>query len=191
MANISDAAVTITAEKVGEQLVNYINAINRSQPYYELIYAEPTPEMVDSEGNIRIDGDASGRWAYENNLRGYLDPSAAERWVKGEAHAAYLELCEAIEETGGRIEVDYSDCDAGTEWMGHGTATLEYADGSIVFDHDFTDDEFSVKSFAEMQGESELWALEYIHGEEVVDEYNKSEDKGGSIDDWVNNIYNH
>lgn len=61
MANISDAQVTIHAEKVGKELIRFINTTHTPQVYYTFIDDNPTKDMVDEEGNFDMDSSSGGR----------------------------------------------------------------------------------------------------------------------------------
>ena len=183
MANISDAQVTIHAEKVGKELVRFINATHTPQVYYTFIDDNPTKDMVDEEGNFDMDSSSGGRWNYESNLRGYLDPEEIDRWLGPDNVAikeAYIKLCDAIKRRHGQVTIDYTDCDPACEWMGSGVATLEEIDGEVVFSCNFEEEDYTVTNFAAMQGEDEFWALTYMYGEEVAELYDKY------LKDWHN-----
>lgn len=214
MANLSDADIHITAEKVGKELVNYINA--NTDTDYAIVYGPIDLSEVDENGDVDINSSSSGRWAYSNNLEGYFDAGRVKDWLgvnsdyeymkeefrdgyKQKANAnyeAYLALIEAIKRTGGRVDIEYTDCDPATGWMGDGTAMLELVDGEVVFSQDFNEEKLSIARFAEIQGESEYWALEYIHGDEVAEAYDKylkqckkEDTKPADVDTWYDEIY--
>lgn len=202
MANISNAQVTISAEKVGKQLVEYINAVNKSGAYYLIVDGNPTLDMVDSEGNLNFESSAGGRWNYTNNLHGYFDSD--DMWTLGDdAQEAYDKLCKAIIRRGGQVSVDFTDCDPATAWMGSGVAVLEEVDGEVVFSSNWEDEDYTVENFAAMQGEDVFWALGYMYGEEVGEAYEKyleewKKDHSGpefegmdpaGADEWYDNDY--
>lgn len=214
MANLSDADVTISAKKVGKELVDYINETNKSPTEYAIVY--DVKEEVDDNGDIEIVSSASGRWAYSNNLEGYFDESRVKQWLGVDSDYSYLreevreeyrvrvnkqftaykKLIEAIKKTGGSIEINYKDNDVAMLWMGEGHATLELVDGEVVFSHGFEEEDFTLEAYAEQQGEDELWALEAVYGDEVADLYDmyvnackKEKIEPSSPGDWYDNEY--
>lgn len=191
MANLSDADVKITVEKVGEQFLNYLLETQKLSTDYAIVYDIYDENEVDENGNMYIHSSSSGRWAYSNNLEGYFDETKVKGWLGVDSdytympehqrneykersraqYEAFLALIKAIKEEDGKVIVDYTDNDTAMEWMGSGQAILEVVDGEVVFNHTFEEEDFTIEAFAEQQGESEAWAMAYIYGDEIADKY--------------------
>lgn len=204
MANLSSANVNIFVEKVGKELIAYINATNEQGGDYVIVYDNIPESEVDKNGNVEIHGSSSGRWAYSNNLEGYFDKNHVENWLgvssdyawlddeekkkeyleqSNKQYAAYLALVEAIKERDGRVEIDYTDCDPAMDWMGSGGAVLEVSDGEVTFSHSFDEENLDITTYAEMDGISITEAFEVLHGEEPAekwDEYVEECEKKGA-----------
>lgn len=177
MANISDAYGTFEVEKVGQEFLDFVKVAQGKNAYYLLIDEEDLNlAKVDDDGNLRLSFSTGGRWSYSTNLEGYLDG----KWLQSEEDqkTAYANLIEAIEKKNGSITVEYQDSDTAMDWMGSGLATLRAVDGTVQFIDNFESEEITISKFAQAQGESEYWALEYIYGDEVADQY------GQYYDNW-------
>lgn len=202
MANLSDAFGKITIENVGQEFADFLNIVQKDA-YYKLIEdwgCDPQVVAVNVEGNMTtIEFWASGRWSYENNLDGYLKGEWMNEPNLKEAHQ---KLFDAIIAKNGLIVVEYKDSDPGCEWLGDGIYQVEVIDGEVVCSFNFIDGEYSVKNFAEFNGETEEWALEYIYGDEVADKYYayveewkkthnfvEGREEPAGPDEWYNNEY--
>lgn len=191
MANLSDASVEIYVDKVGKEMVAYIEA-TKDIGDYVIVYDGYSGE-VDNNGNVHIEGASSGRWSYENNLEGYFDPERVKSWLgaaddsygwvqdeeqknkyieeANKQYAAYQALVEALKTTGGRVEFSYSDCDPAMDWMGTGGATLEVEDGEVVFLSSFDSEPLDISEYAEQQKMSVTEAIECLHGDVPADKW--------------------
>lgn len=188
MANISDAWGDITVEKVGKEFLEFLK-VAQKDGYYLLVESE-TDFVPDSDGDLTLDFATGGRWAYESNLNGYL---GGEWMQEDDQKEAYIKLLEALKAKGGRITVDYKDCDTAMDWMGTGVYEIYYDNGELVTTHNFDGEDITLEKFAELQGETKEWALEYIYGDEVAQlwwEYvDKEGDNAKDVEYWYDNIY--
>lgn len=196
MANLSDAEVDIVADKVGQELLDYINTTNKDTIDYAIVY-EGFDEHVNANGDFVISGNSSGRWAYSNNLEGYFDAERVKQWLgvgddykwledeakkkqyqtnAQEQYAAYLRLVAAIKKTGGRVEINYTDADPAMGWMSSGQAVLEVEDGEVVFSHHSESEDLDITKYADINGLSIYEALETLHGDEVADKWAEYEE---------------
>lgn len=201
MANLSDAWGTIEVEKVGQEFLDFLEAVQGGDAYYLLVESESLDgAKPDKDGNLSVDFSTSGRWSYTNNLEGYL----GGQWMhEDESKEAYAKFIKALEKKDGRVSVEYTDSDVSMDWMGTGMAELIAHEGEPVLSGDFHDEEMSVAGFARLNGDDELWALSYLHGEEAGEAYDKyleqwKKDHSGpkfegmnpsSPDEWYDNEY--
>ena len=188
MANVSDGYGNVIVERVGQDLKDFLSVVQKDA-YYELFDDVENIE-VDSEGNTQFTFGAGGRWNYESNLRGYLEGG----WMNGEKEKkAYNKFIRAFKKKDGLISVEYTDSDTATDWMGEGEYNMSVCEGEIIFNHSFDEENITLEKFAEQNGESTRWALEYIHGDEVADEYDKYAEKAGKEavepEVWLETIY--
>lgn len=203
MANLSDGFGEITVEKVGKEFIEFLKAVQDDDAYYRLVeYPEVDELEADDKGNLNFEFSASGRWAYSNNIEGYLNGTwMKNRKVEIEAYHKFIEVLKAKK---GLVTVDYKDSDVAMDWMSEGTAELGVDDeGEIYFVDNSTDKDLTVADFAEQQGETEKWALGYLHGEEALEAYEnyledwKSDHEGpmykgmepACADEWYDNEY--
>lgn len=172
MANLSDAFGKIIVHKVAEEFVEFLNAVQGEGSYYLLADRGDYDniELIDEDNSMEFQFSTAGRWAYNTNLEGYLEG----KWLQDEERKPhYDKFIESLRAKGGSIVIEYYDSDTAMDWMGEGVATLEVVDGEVSLRDDFESTNITIKGFAEQQGESEYWALEYIYGDEVSDAYNK------------------
>lgn len=173
MANLSDAFGIIRVDRVAKEFIEYLKAVQgeESQAYYVLAdYYDFKDLVIDEDNNIEFKFSANGRWAYYNNLEGYLEGS----WMQNEEDKPHHDkLLEAILKNNGMIEVEYSDSDTAMDWMSSGVYTVEVVDGEVSFSSSEQSEELTITGFAEHQGFSEWEALDYIYGDEVSDKYNE------------------
>lgn len=167
MANLSDAYGTVRVSRAGKEFVEFVKAVQGPDAYYLLV--DSIDNEPDSENDLEFTFGANGRWAYEANLDGYL----GGEWMKEDAESeAYGKLLEDLKRTGGSIEIEYTDSDTATDWMGEGLATLRVAeDGTIEYNNDFNSEPITVTRYADQQGLTEFEALDYLYGDEVSDKY--------------------
>lgn len=188
MANISDASGEINIEKVGQEFLDFLE-VTQKDGYY-LLVEETTGLKPDDEGDISFSFYAGGRWYFGNNLAGYLGGD----WMNSdEQKEAHEKLMKALKEKDGRIEIDYTDSDVGMDWMGSGVYEMYFEDGELVCGENFEEESVTLERFAEVNGESKEWALEYIYGDDVIqawhDYTDKKGDKAKDIEYWFDNIY--
>ena len=188
MANISDGYGDVTVERVGQDLKDFL-AVVQKDAYY-LLFDDFENIEVDENGNAEFIFGAGGRWNYETNLRGYLEGE----WMTGEKEKkAYNKFIRAFKKKDGLISVEYSDSDTSMDWMGSGEYNMSVCDGELLFEHDFNEEPVTIARYAEINGESTRWALEYIYGDEVSDEYDKYAEKAGKVavtpEVWYDTIY--
>jgi hypothetical protein len=188
MANISDAWGDIEVQKVGQEFLDFLK-VAQKDGYYLLVESE-SEFVPDSNGDLVLSFSTGGRWAYENNLNGYL---GGEWMQEDEQKDAYAKLLEALKIKGGRITVDYKDCDTAMDWMGTGVYELYSEEGELVIANVFDSEAITLEKFAELQGETKEWALEYIYGDEIAqlwyDYVDKEGDKAKDVEYWYANIY--
>lgn len=188
MANISDAFGEITIEKVGQEFLDFLK-VAQKDGYYLLVDNE-LDFVPDSEGDLSFDFATGGRWSYGTNLEGYL---GGEWMNSGEQKEAYSKLLKALEEKEGKISIEYTDSDTAMDWMGTGIYEMYYEDGELVRADNFESEGITLERFAELQGETKEWALEYIYGDEVAqawyDYLDKEGDNAKDVEYWFANIY--
>lgn len=195
MANLSDAYGTINVSKIGKEFVEFVKKAQGGDAYYLLVDPESLEKAdIEDTGDLSLSFSTFGRWSYGNNLEGYL----GGKWLENtdEQKSAYSDLVKALTEKGGKITVEYNDSDTAMDWMGNGIATLRVVDGEVKFVDNFDSEEITLAKFADAQGESEYWALEYIYGDEVAAKYDqyatKLEKEGKEVvspETWYNTIY--
>jgi hypothetical protein len=179
MANCSDAFGTIRVERVGREFLEFLTIVqgDDSDAYYTLVDREDIRSAKpDKDGNLEFPFSTSGRWAYQNNIEGYLKGG----WMnEGEKQGkAYSQFIAALKTKNGLVEIDYTDSDTAMDWMGTGGVSMSVEDGEVSFAEGFEEESITITGFAELQGESEEWALEYLYGEDVSEKYEKY------LDDW-------
>lgn len=173
MANISDAFGDITVEKVGKEFLKFINEVQKDA-YYLLV--DGTDGLIpDGEGDISFGFGAGGRWSYSSNIDGYLKGD----WMTGEKEKkAYDKFIKAFIKKKGFIAIDYKDSDSAMDWMGDGVFEMSVSeDGQVQFSDSWNEQGITLEAYAEMNGESTYWALEYLYGDEVADQYNEYAEK--------------
>jgi len=166
MANISDGYGNVLVERVGHDLKEFLQVVQKDA-YYEL-FDDIDNMNPDSNGDVEFTFGAGGRWNYEANIRGYLEGE----WMNGEAEQkAYNKFIRAFKKKDGLISIEYTDSDTSMDWMGEGEYNMSVCDGEIVFGHDFQEEHVTLERYAEQNGESTRWALEYIYGDEIAGQY--------------------
>lgn len=190
MANISDGYGTITVEKVGHELKEFLGVV-QDKAYYVLIDDVDNLEP-DSDGDVEFTFGAGGRWNYESNIRGYLEGE----WMTGEEERkAYNKFIRALKKKDGMVTIEYTDSDTSMDWMGSGRFDMYVDEDKVVrFSHEFEEEPITIERYAEVNGETTRWALDYIHGDEVgekYDEYRKKvgEEKAVEPEVWFATIY--
>lgn len=194
MANISDAFGTIKVSRVGKEFIEFLNTTQGegTDAYYVLAdvvdFAGVEP---DQNGDLSFTFSSFGRWSYGNNIEGYLNGT----WMSSEKDkAAYNNLIEAMKKRGGGVEIEYSDSETGSNFMGTGVATLRIIDGETVLNNTFEEKPITIIDYAELNGYSEIEAISSIYGEDVADKYETFLQefvgaKPPSADEWYENIY--
>jgi len=203
MANLSDAFGDITVEKVGQEFIDYLKQVqgDDAQAYYKLVEVEQLERAeADKDGDLTMSFSTSGRWSYSTNIAGYLrgewmDSRDTENKDSSNKDA-YLKFIQAVIDKGGLVNISYTDSDSAMDWMGTGGFTMQAVDGEIVFADNFEEEDITIAGFAELQGETVEWALEYLYGDEVSDVYynyvGNCKTKGVEpveADNWFENIY--
>jgi len=158
MANISDGYGDITVRKVGKEFLQFINKVQEGA-YYLLV--DSTDGVVpDKNGDVGFTFGAGGRWNYGSNIDGYLKGE----WMNGDKEKkAYNKFIEAFIKKKGMINIDYTDSDMATDWMGEGTFEMSVGENEeIEFSGNFNEESITLERFAEHNGESTHWALGYI-----------------------------
>lgn len=188
MANISDGYGNVIVERVGQELKDFLQVVQKDA--YYLLFDNVENMNPDSDGDVEFTFGAGGRWNYEANLRGYLEGE----WMNGEAEKkAYDKFIRAFKKKDGLISVAYTDSDVSTDWMGEGEFTMSMSDGDITFEHNFEDEPITIERYAEQNGETTRWALEYIYGDDVAELYDKYAEKEGldavEPEEWFADIY--
>lgn len=188
MANISDGYGNVIVERVGQDLKEFLQVVQK-EAYY-LLFDDPDNIEVDDNGNAEFQFGAGGRWNYETNIRGYLEGE----WMTGEKEKkAYNKFIRAFKKKDGLISIEYTDSDTAMDWMGEGEYNMSVCDGEILFNHDFQEERITLSRYAEQNGESEYWALEYIYGDEVAAKYDEYAKKAGKDavepSEWLETIY--
>lgn len=189
MANISDGYGTITVEKVGHELKEFLSVVQKDA-YYLLVDDVDNLEP-DSDGDVEFTFGAGGRWNYESNIRGYLEGD----WMSGEKEKkAYNKFVRALKKKDGMVCIEYTDSDVGMDWMGAGRFDMFVdEDKTVQFSHEFEEEPVTIERYAEVNGETTRWALEYIYGDEVADKYDKYAEKAGKEavepEVWFTEIY--
>lgn len=193
MANLSDAYGEVSIDKVGNEFKEFIKAVQGDTAYYQLVDDVDNIE-VDNNGNAVFSFGACGRWNYESNVDGYLKGT----WMNGEGdEKAYKKFIKAFKDKKATLTIEYEDSDPSMDWMGKGVFEMTVGeDGEIEFSHDFEEERVTIPGFANMHGETDRWALEYLYGDEVATEYDEYEEKTKKEgkepvgpDDWYSEIY--
>lgn len=186
MANISDVSGVITVEKIGKEFLDFLKVV-QDDAYYKLVDGE-LEYVPDDDGDLELDFYSMGRWHFGSNLQGYL----GGEWMSGEKEStAHEKLLRALKRKKGHICVEYFDSDTAMDWMGQGMYEMFYEDGELVQNDSFDEERITLERFAEVNGESKEWALEYIYGDEVLESWHTYKEKGGKkdIEYWFDNIY--
>lgn len=190
MANISDGYGTITVDKVGHELKEFLTVV-QDKAYYLLVDDVDNLEP-DSEGDVEFTFGAGGRWNYESNIRGYLEGE----WMNGEKEKkAYNKFVRALKKKDGMVTIEYTDSDTGMDWMGSGRFDMYVdEDKTVQFSHEFNEEPVTIERYAEINGETTRWALDYIYGDEVGDKYDEYRKKVGEEaavepEVWFTEIY--
>jgi len=173
MANISDGYGDITVRKVGKEFLQFINKVQEGA-YYLLV--DSTDGVVpDENGDIGFTFGAGGRWNYGSNIDGYLKGD----WMTVDKEKkAYDKFIKVLTKKNGTVTIDYKDSDTSTDWMGEGTFKMSVGkDGQVEFSDSWAEESITLEKFAERNGESTYWALEYIYGDEVATKYNQYAEK--------------
>ena len=119
MANITDAWVTITANKVGAELQAYIEHANDNS--YNILDSD---FRIEKKGdNWQFFGRASGRWAYRHNLASYFGEEDG-CGLDSEKSQLMRGLKDAIAQRGGSIDFAWTDCDPAMDWITKEVARL-------------------------------------------------------------------
>lgn len=188
MANISDAFGEVTIEKVGQEFLDFLK-IAQKDGYYLLVDGD-LDYAPDSDGDLSFDFSSGGRWAYANNLDGYLGGEWMNSDEEKEAHAKFLE---AIEKKKGKITIDYTDGDMGLEWIGTGVYEIRAGDEGLVHSSGFEEEEATITTYMSLHNVPEEEAVEYIRGEEVAQAFTEYKEKEGDnakdAEYWLENIY--
>lgn len=190
MANISDGYGTITVEKVGHELKEFLSVVQKDA-YYLLVDDVDNLEP-DSDGDVEFTFGAGGRWNYESNIRGYLEGD----WMSGEKEKkAYNKFIRALKKNDGLVSIEYTDSDTSMDWMGAGRFDMFVdEDKKVQFSHEFNEEPVTIERYAEVNGETTRWALDYVYGDEVGDKYDEYRKKVGEEEAvepevWFNEIY--
>lgn len=176
MANLSDAFGDVIIEKVGKEFLEFIYKVQGDDAYYTLVDKYDVKDNVpDKDGDLKFSFGTSGRWAYSNNVEGYLNGT----WMGNneKEKKAYAKFISALKKKNGSVTIEYTDSDTAMDWMGTGVATLSVIDGEVSFHDDFESETITISGYAKLNGDDEHWALEYIYGEEVGEEYDKYVEK--------------
>ncbi len=195
MANLSDAFGDVIVENVGKEFIEFLNEVQGGdEVYYKLFELDQFKDAKPNEnGDISFSFSTMGRWAYENNINGYL----GGEWMQDpEQKEAYDRFINALKKKGGLVDISYTDSDAAMDWMGTGEARLSAENGVISFGVNFNEEAMSISGYADLCGEDEYWALEYLKGDEVAEEYSKYEEKcekkgesAVSPSEWYDTLY--
>ena len=195
MANLSDAFGDIIVEKVGKEFIEYLKTVQGDdQAYYLLVDMDQLERAeVDEDGDLSLSFSTAGRWAYSNNIEGYLK---GEWMHDDDKKEAYEKFSKALIAKNGVIDISYTDSDTAMDWMGTGNYRISVLDGALSISDSFEEERITLTGFAELQGEDAYWALGYIYGEEVCEVYDKYVDeckeKGVEpveVDKWYDTIY--
>ncbi|MDQ1206834.1 hypothetical protein [Microbacterium sp. SORGH_AS_0862] len=118
MANDSFARVAITTDDVGDELDRYIRVA--AHDGYCILH---DPIRREGTGRVaRFQGFATGRWAYETNLRGFFGDASG--WRDGAQRSAWQELLTALRRTKGRIRFEIVDSEEGMAWFARQSAEV-------------------------------------------------------------------
>ncbi len=168
MANLSDAFGTVTVEKVGAEFVEFLEIAQGGDAYYKLAEIENYEDIKpDKNNDLEFDFSTMGRWAYYNNLEGYLEGN----WMNNDEKTkkAHKKFLKALKTKDGCVTVEYTDSDLSMDWMGTGVAQLD----KEGFNDNFEGVDIVLAKFAKLYGYTELEAFEYLHGYEAMEAYDK------------------
>lgn len=193
MANLSDAFGTIRVKRVGKEFLAFLKKVQgeKSDAYYTLVDRDDLTATVNENGDLTIEFNTFGRWSYSSNIEGYL----MGEWMHSDNDkTAYERFIKAFIKADGEIEIDYQDSDPACDWMGKGIWSMTVENKEVKYHDGFVTDDVSISGYAEMNGESEHWALAYIHGDDAANAYDKyleeNKDKEPvDADTWYDNIY--
>lgn len=171
MANCTDAFGTIRVEKVAKEFFAYLKTMQNDGNYHLTENEDIDNATPDKDGNVEFDFSTMGRWSYGNNLDGYMNGE----WFKDAPE--YIDFINAIEKKGGSVEIEYTDSDPAMDWMGTGMFRLFSEDGELRVLQGFEEQSITIEGYAELIGESQEYAMMYLYGDEVADEYQKYVDK--------------
>lgn len=188
MANVSDGYGDVRVDRVGQELKDFLTVVQDGAYYY--LFDDVENIEVTPNGNAEFTFGSGGRWNYEANIRGYLEGE----WMNGEKEKeAYDKFIDAFKKKNGKITIEYTDSDTAMDWMGEGIYQMSVEEGEIQYTHSFKEERITLERFAEQNGESLEWALEYIYGDEVAEAYAKYKKEKGELavgaDVWYDTIY--
>lgn len=138
MANLSDAYGTIRVHKVGKEFLRFLNRVQgeKSDAYYTLVDREDLNVEADENNNLELKFSTFGRWAYKNNIEGYLK----ERWLNSDVDKrAYARLLAVMVQKKGSIEIVYEDSDPALGWSEEGSFTMSIENGELAFTEETRD----------------------------------------------------
>lgn len=211
MANCSSAVVEISVDKVGKEFLEYVKTVG--DPEYHIISDDLSSVEADENNNLYVEGWATGRWSYSNNLEGYFEPSRVAQWLgvgadyswveeqekrdqyareSLESYIAYKKLSEAMVERDGKITIAYTDEEGGNGFISKGIATIQAVGGELTLTDDSETYDYNVVNGMEYLGYDTLEeAIEILHGDEALTAYKEArpEDQRSAedFDEWYEN----
>lgn len=171
MANISDVSVVITATGCARELAEYISLVNKDDSVYELIAQDGVDGVeIGDDNTAEFRGHAQGRWAYINNLEGYLCDGKVKAWLNNDRlYRSFKKLERAICKNDGRVTVRYDEIEGGVGFCGRGVVTLTKFGFRI---EDYEELDYTVDEISKLRGWSIDETLDYVYGDEVEKQYN-------------------
>lgn len=170
MANCSEVLARYEATGCATEFRNLLEAIGKYRYSYKLLenYEE---QPAEGENSAVFEGDATGKWQYSNNLRGYLSRDWAETQV--DLVQPIQELTAAIER-GGMLTCTWREIECGMCFALHGGADITVEDGEMFAHWDETNVNYDAESIAELMD----WDIDYVEEAyfEVLDEHDECEE---------------
>lgn len=201
MANLSDAFGTISVERVGRELLEFLKDVQGTEgkAYYKLIEIDDLNNAkVDKNNNLEMDFNTFGRWNYFTNVEGFLGGNwmKASEYTPKSHEVAYKKFIKALNDRNGKITIEYTDSDSAMDWIGTGMVEVTPNNGGVSVNESFDEHNMTLELYCKLYQADEEEALEYMYGDEVSAEYMKyvkqcekdgKEFKGAA--EWFDNIY--
>lgn len=179
MANISSVLVEIDIPLVVEkEFMTYVDLNKESEyPIVEDRYVKR-----EEDDHVYLTGYASGRWSYDNNLKGYFenvkpwlgvgydfshlpaDKAKSHRAAANKAYRAYTRLCSALKRNNVAVEIHYRETEGGNCFITEGWADF---DGKAL-NLSEENHAYDIASWCQVFGGTIGEAVEDLYGDEIL-----------------------